>query len=128
MSILATEVIFPPNGATPPHSHAGAFISAYILSGHILNAMNNGPLHILGPGDKFKENPSCKHRVCSNVSGTEGARILSTLILETEVLDRIGVEGTVVIDEEYREMVIEAQAKKQKDKAEEETGGDEKAA
>jgi quercetin dioxygenase-like cupin family protein len=111
-TIVATQVNFSPHASTPPHTHAGAFVSAYVVSGHILNKMNDDPMRLLGPGESFAESPTCKHKICENASDTEPARVLATLILDTERLDKIGVDGLVVIEEEYKEVVLEAQKQK----------------
>ena len=43
-SSVALLVQFPPNGATPPHRHAGASVSAYVLEGRLLGMMNDDPM------------------------------------------------------------------------------------
>ncbi|CZT48210.1 related to cupin domain protein [Rhynchosporium secalis] len=112
MTIVALRVSFPPNGSTPPHTHAGAFLVGNVTSGYTLDKMNDGPMVIHGPGDTFSENPGCRHRINNNASATEPAVVVATLILETEVVEKVGIKGLVVIDEEYRAMVEEAQAGK----------------
>lgn len=110
-TIVTTQVNFSPHASTPPHTHAGAFVSAYVMSGYIFNKMNDNPMRILGPGESFEESPTCRHKICENASETEPASVLATLILDTKRLDEVGVDGLVVIDEEYRE-VVEAQKRK----------------
>jgi quercetin dioxygenase-like cupin family protein len=107
-SIVALQVTFPPNGSTPPHSHAGAFLSANIVSGYVLNKKNDDPMEIFGPGETFKENPGCRHRISDNASATEPAVLVATLFVDTKVVDEGGVDGLVVIDEEYRSIILEA--------------------
>lgn len=68
-------------------------------------------MEIFGPGETFKENPGCRHRISDNASATEPAVIIATLFVDTKVVDEGGIESLVVIDEEYREMVIEAKQK-----------------
>lgn len=112
MSVVGLQVNFPPNSSTPPHTHAGAFLFARVVSGFVFNKMNDNPMVVNGPGDNFTENPGCRHRINDNASATEPATIIANLILETEKLKKIGVAGLVVIDEEYRAMVEEAQSGK----------------
>lgn len=63
--------------------------------------MNNEPMEIFHEGGSFNEMPGCHHRISDNASATEEAVILVNFIIETEVLDRVGVEGIVEIDKEY---------------------------
>jgi quercetin dioxygenase-like cupin family protein len=98
------QVTFPPNGSTPPHTHAGAFVSVVVLKGSVLNKMNNDPMKIFHAGGTFHEMPGCHHKISDNASDIEEAVILATLVVDTEVLGRGGIEGLVVIDEEYRKL------------------------
>ena len=97
-----SQVTFPPNGSTPPHTHAGAFVAVVVLKGSVLNKMNNDPMKIFHAGGTFHEMPGCHHKISDNASQTEEAVILANLVVNTEVLDRDGIQGLVVIDEEYR--------------------------
>ncbi|KAE9370394.1 hypothetical protein N431DRAFT_559569 [Stipitochalara longipes BDJ] len=119
-TIVNFQVSLPPNGSTPPHTHAGAVVFGNVISGYVFNKMNNEPMKLLGPGETFTEAPGCRHKISDNASTTEPATLVATLIVDTKVVDEVGVEGLVVIDEEYRSMVAEAQAKQ---KAAEEAGG-----
>ncbi|RDL36131.1 Uncharacterized protein BP5553_06743 [Venustampulla echinocandica] len=110
-SIVAYLITLPPNGSTPPHSHAGAFVSAHILSGYMLNAMNDDPMELLGPGDDFFEHPGCHHRISDNACATEPATFFASLVLDTKTVDELGVEGLTVIDDKYMEMIANAQKK-----------------
>lgn len=107
--MLALKVTFPPGGSTPPHTHAGAFVAVHVLTGSVLNKMNDDPMTIKKAGDSFYEAPGCRHRISDNASETEEAVIIATLMLSTEKMDEIvnkeGAAGLVVIDEEYREAV-----------------------
>ena len=120
-SILGLKVTFPPGASTPPHTHAGAFVAVNVLSGTVLNKMNDDPMTIKKSGDSFYEAPGCRHRISDNASHTEEASIIATLILETETMDalmeKVGVAGLVVIDEEYREQVMEQMVKVQAEAA-----------
>ncbi|TVY83689.1 hypothetical protein LSUE1_G003809 [Lachnellula suecica] len=110
-SIVALRVSFSPNGSTPPHTHAGAFVSVNVVSGYVYNKMNNDAMEIFGPGQTFTENPGCRHVISDNASTTEPAVIVATLIVDTKVLEEGGMMGLVVIDEEYREAVKEQMMK-----------------
>jgi quercetin dioxygenase-like cupin family protein len=110
-TIVALNVTFPPNGSTPPHTHAGAFVVVNVVSGYTLNKMNNDPMKVLGPGETFAENPGCRHKISDNASATEPATMVATFIVDTEVVEKVGIEGLVVIDEEYKWIVAEAKQK-----------------
>lgn len=73
--------------------------------------MNDSPVTVKNAGDSFYEAPGCWHRVSDNASDTEEATILASFVIETEVVDKIlaesGVAGLVVIDEKYRDAVME---------------------
>jgi quercetin dioxygenase-like cupin family protein len=101
-SLVGLQVTFPPNGSTPPHRHAGAFVSVVVLSGSVLNKMNDDPMKIFHAGGTFHEMPGCHHKISDNASKTEEAMILATFVVDTKVLDRAGIAGLVEIDEEYR--------------------------
>jgi quercetin dioxygenase-like cupin family protein len=111
------KVTFPPNATTPPHTHAGAFVAVHVLSGAVLNKMNDDPMTINKAGDNFYEAPGCRHRISDNASAAEEASLLVVFVLETEVIEAIiekeGVEGLVVIDEEYKEAVMAQMMKMQ---------------
>jgi len=83
----------------------------HVLTGSVLNKMNDDPMTIKDTGDSFYEAPGCRHIISANVSTTESASILVTLILETqkmdEILEREGPMGLVAVDEEFREAVLE---------------------
>lgn len=111
MTLVALRLTFPPNASTPPHTHAGAFVCVNVISGHTLNKMNNDPMQILGPGETFTENPGCRHKISDNASATESATMVATFVVDTKVVEKVGVEGLVVIDEEYRSMAAQAKQK-----------------
>jgi quercetin dioxygenase-like cupin family protein len=116
-TILGAKVIFPPNASTPPHTHAGAFVAVHVLSGSVLNKMNDAPMTIKKTGDSFYEAPGCRHRISDNASATEEASIFVTFVLETDIIDAIiekdGIAGLVVIDEEYKGIVMAQMMKMQ---------------
>ncbi len=93
---------FPPNASTPPHRHAGASVSVLVLEGTVLNKMNDSPTQVIETGGTFFEAPGCHHRVSDNYSTTETAKILATMVVDTEVVEKGGLAALVVIDEEYR--------------------------
>ena len=86
--------------ATPPHTHAGAFVSVTVLSGSVFNKMNDDPLKVFKAGESFFEYPGCHHVVSENFSQDEEAVILATLIIDTEVVEK-GWQASVVIDKEF---------------------------
>lgn len=103
-SLVALRVTFPPNGSTPPHTHAGAFVSVIVLQGSVLNKMNNDPMKIFHTGGTFHEMPGCHHTISDNASTIEVAVILATFVIDTDILKRNGVEMLVVVDEKYRKL------------------------
>lgn len=89
----------------------------HVLTGTVLNKMNDDPMMIKKTGESFYEAPGCRHRISSNASRTEEASIIATMILDTEKMDAIiekdGAAGLVVIDEQWREAVEEQMKKVQ---------------
>ena len=65
-------------------------------------------MKIFGPGETFFENPGCRHSISDNASAMEPAEMVATLIVDTKVVDEVGTDGLTVIDEEYREVAMEA--------------------
>jgi quercetin dioxygenase-like cupin family protein len=101
-------VDFPPNASTPPHTHAGASVSVYVLKGSLLNKMNDGPTQVIPAGGTFFEAPGCHHVTSDNYSTTEPAQILATMVVDTKIVEEGGVAALVVIDPEYLEFVNKA--------------------
>ncbi|KAJ5378124.1 RmlC-like cupin domain-containing protein [Penicillium cataractarum] len=101
-SIVGLRVEFPPNGSTPPHRHGGSAVAAYVISGTLLNKMNNDPMKVIKAGETWYEAPGCHHRISDNASKTEPATLFATLVLDTDVLERDGMGALIQIDEEYR--------------------------
>ncbi|GFF31167.1 hypothetical protein IFM46972_03146 [Aspergillus udagawae] len=101
-TIVGLRVEFPPNGTTPPHRHGGASVSAYVLSGTVLNKMNNDPMKVIEAGGTWYEAPGCHHRISDNASATEPATLMVAMVLDSDVYDRDGVAALIQIDEEYR--------------------------
>ncbi|KAL8737629.1 MAG: hypothetical protein Q9181_001502 [Wetmoreana brouardii] len=114
-SMLGLKITLPPGGQTPPHTHQGASVAASVLSGAVLNKMNDDPMTIKRAGDSWYEAPRCRHRISSNFSTTEEATFVAVLILETEKMDALvekhGPTGLVLIDEEYTDAVAEQMSK-----------------
>ncbi|KAF4160313.1 hypothetical protein CNMCM6936_003973 [Aspergillus lentulus] len=101
-TIVGLRVEFPPNGSTPPHRHGGASVSAYVLSGTVLNKMNNDPMKVIEAGGTWYEAPGCHHRISDNASATEPAALLVAMVLDSDVYDCDGLAALIQIDEEYR--------------------------
>ncbi|KAJ5726941.1 hypothetical protein N7493_005968 [Penicillium malachiteum] len=101
-TIVGLRVTFPPNGSTPPHRHGGSSVAAYVISGTLLSKMNNDPMKMIPTGGTWYEAPGCHHRISDNASKTEPAVLFATLILETSVFERDGMDALIQIDEEYR--------------------------
>ncbi|KAJ5691842.1 RmlC-like cupin domain-containing protein [Penicillium macrosclerotiorum] len=101
-SIVGLRVEFPPHGSTPPHRHGGASVSAYVISGNLLNKMNDDPMKVIKTGETWFEAPGCHHRISDNASKTDPATLFAVLVLDTDVLERDGMDAIIQIDEEYR--------------------------
>ncbi|KAL5362642.1 RmlC-like cupin domain-containing protein [Aspergillus floccosus] len=101
-SIVALRVEFAPNASTPPHRHGGASVTAYVISGTLLNKMNDDPMKVIEAGGTWYEAPGCHHRISDNASKTEPAVLLATLVVDTDALERDGMDALLQIDEEYR--------------------------
>jgi quercetin dioxygenase-like cupin family protein len=113
-SIIGLKVTFPPGACTPPHTHHGASVAVHVLTGTVLNKMNNAPMAVLKAGDSFFEAPGCRHRISDNASKTEEASLLATLVMETAkaeaLIEAQGAFGLTLIDEEYAQAVMERAA------------------
>nr|WP_298686174.1 cupin domain-containing protein [uncultured Dongia sp.] len=82
-SLIALEVEYPPGAATPSHTHPkSAFIYAYVLSGEIVSAVDDGEPRVYRPGDSWHEAPGAHHRVSRNASETESAKLLVIFVLD----------------------------------------------
>lgn len=105
-SSIGLIVNFPPGAATPPHRHAGASVSVLVLEGQVINKMNDEETCVLGQGESFFEAPCCHHKVSSNYSATEPAKLLATMVVDDEVVEQGGYEALTVIDEEFRDVKL----------------------
>ncbi|OJJ33354.1 hypothetical protein ASPWEDRAFT_53330 [Aspergillus wentii DTO 134E9] len=101
-TIVGLLVKFPPNSSTPPHRHGGAAASAYVVDGTLLNKMNDNPMQVMKMGATWHEAPGCHHQISDNASETEPATLMVSLVLDTEALDRDGMDAIIQIDPEYR--------------------------
>ncbi|KAL4907232.1 hypothetical protein BDW74DRAFT_176013 [Aspergillus multicolor] len=104
-TIIGMLVKYPPNGATPPHRHGGASVSAYVIHGTVLTKMNDEPMRVIEKGGSWYEAPGCHHVISANASSTETAEFFVTFVIGTEVLEREGLQVLVQIDEEWREIM-----------------------
>jgi len=83
-SLVAVEVLYPPGGASPPHSHAkSAFIYAYVVSGAIESQVDGEPAHVYTAGQSFHEEPGAIHRVSRNASKIEPAKLLAVFVVDS---------------------------------------------
>jgi quercetin dioxygenase-like cupin family protein len=83
-SLIAVTVTYPPNGASPAHTHArSAFIYAYVLDGEIKSSVNGAPVKIYRKGDSWYEPPGAHHNVSENASRTKPARLLAMFVVDT---------------------------------------------
>ena len=83
-SLVAVEVIYPPGGASLPHTHAkSAFIYAYVVSGAIESQVDNAPPHIYTAGQSFYEAPGAFHQASRNASKTAPAKLLAVFVVDS---------------------------------------------
>jgi len=83
-SLIAAEVTYPPNGASPPHTHApSSFIFAYVLSGEIKSSVDGAPVRTFKPGESWFEAPGAHHAVSENASRTKPARLLAVFVVDS---------------------------------------------
>ncbi|AMB87977.1 cupin [Pseudomonas agarici] len=84
-SLIAVEVLYPPGGASQPHTHAkSAFIYAYVVSGSIASKVNDEPEHVYKAGESFYEAPGSRHPVSRNASKTEPAKLLAVFVVDSD--------------------------------------------
>lgn len=83
-SLVAVEVLYPPGGASLPHSHAkSAFIYAYVVSGAIESQVDGEPAHVYTAGQSFHEEPGAIHRISRNASKSEPAKLLAVFVVDS---------------------------------------------
>jgi quercetin dioxygenase-like cupin family protein len=84
-SLVAVTVAYPPNGASPAHSHApSAFIFAYVLDGEIRSSVNGSPVRIYRKGESWYEPPGAHHGVSENASRTKPAHLLAVFVVDSK--------------------------------------------
>ena len=82
-SLLAAEVLYPPGGASPSHTHPkSAFIYAYVLSGEIVSAVDDETPRAYRAGESWYEVPGAHHRVSRNASQTAPAKLLAIFVVD----------------------------------------------
>lgn len=83
-SLVAVEVLYPPGGASSPHTHAkSAFIYAYVVSGAIESQVDDGPARLYKAGESFYEEPGAHHRISRNASKDTPAKLLAVFVVDT---------------------------------------------
>lgn len=83
-SLVAVEVLYPPGGASLPHSHAkSAFIYAYVVSGAIESQVDNQPARIYTAGQAFYEEPGAHHQISRNASKSVPAKLLAVFVVDS---------------------------------------------
>lgn len=105
MTIVGMLVEYPPKGATPPHRHGAASVSAYVIHGSLLNKMNNDPMRVVEQGGSWYEAPGCYHRINANASQTESAAFFVNFVIDSETLEREGPSVLVQYDAEYKDVM-----------------------
>jgi quercetin dioxygenase-like cupin family protein len=100
-TIVGVRIEFPPNGAVPPHRHGTASVTGYVISGTVHNKMNNDPVRLHSTGGAWYEAPGCYHRISDNASKTEPAILFASMVMDTDVFERDGMDAVIQIDKEY---------------------------
>ena len=92
--LLAAEVLYPPGGATPSHTHpTSAFIYAYVLSGEIESAVDDEEPRVYRAGEAWYEAPGARHRVSRNASNTKPAKLLAIFVVDPGERELVFREG-----------------------------------
>ncbi|KAL8743431.1 MAG: hypothetical protein Q9190_004216 [Brigantiaea leucoxantha] len=99
-SLVTLLVTLPPGAATPPHTHAGAAVTALMIRGASLNQMNTEKPKVYHEGETWYEAPGCHHVRSENVceDPNESASFYAMLIVDDKVIEENGYEGLVVLD------------------------------
>jgi quercetin dioxygenase-like cupin family protein len=79
--LSANLVTYPPGGKSGPHTHGGSVL-AYVVSGSIRSAIDDGEVRVYRAGESFFERPGQLHRVSENASDTEPASLLAIIIAD----------------------------------------------
>ena len=83
-SIKGVLVEYSPGGYSPGYTHAkSAFIYATVIEGAIRSQINDGPVTTYKAGQSFSELPGDRHRVSTNASETEPAKLLAVFVVDT---------------------------------------------
>ena len=84
-SLTAVEVLYPPGGASHPHTHAkSSFIYAYVVSGSVASKVNDEPERVYKAGESFFEEPGSRHPVSRNASKTKPAKLLAVFVVDSD--------------------------------------------
>ncbi|CAI7569656.1 unnamed protein product [Penicillium pancosmium] len=100
-TIVTVRISYSPNGSTPPHRHGACAVTGYVVSGTVLNKMNDAPMKAIEAGGAWYEAPGCHHRISDNASKTEEAVVLASMIVDTDALEKDGMAALMQIDPEY---------------------------
>ncbi len=83
-SIKGVLVEYGPGGYSPAHTHPkSAFIYATVLEGAIRSQVDDGAVTTYTAGQSFSEFPGEIHRVSSNASETQPAKLLAVFVVDT---------------------------------------------
>ena len=81
--LLAAEVVYPPGGSTPAHTHPkSSFIYAYVVSGEVVSAVDEEKPRTYRAGEGWYEVPGAHHRVSRNGSRTKPAKLLAIFVVD----------------------------------------------
>lgn len=84
-SMRAVLVEYAPGGSSPAHPHPpSASIYATVLEGGIRSQVNDWPVKVYRVRESFAELPDEHHRVSSNASANEPAKLLAVFAVDTD--------------------------------------------
>jgi quercetin dioxygenase-like cupin family protein len=78
--VLLIRVVYPPGGATPPHTHP-AFVYAYVVDGSVVSQLDNQKPQTYTAGQLWSETPGQHHMISRNASTRAAATLLVFMII-----------------------------------------------
>jgi hypothetical protein len=75
-----------------------ATVVAVVTEGTVLSGMNGNPPRVYAVGENFMELPGCHHTVGENNSKEVPAKMVATMVVDTEVIKGGQYQNLVVLD------------------------------
>jgi quercetin dioxygenase-like cupin family protein len=83
LKVTVVEVVYPPGGASAPHSHPCPVIG-YVIDGALRTQVKGEPEKIYKAGESFFEAANGVHQVSANASDTVPAKFLAYFVCDHE--------------------------------------------